>query len=73
MAIRIVLSAKGNHLVFFEATFEDGIAVAGSDKIGVLAIEDPKKGAATLAKALKMDWEFGDQIDGSDFYEVNRA
>lgn len=73
MAIRITLSTKGNHLVFMEATFENGIAVAGSDKLGVLAIEDPKKGEATLAKAKKMDWVFGEEADDNGFYPVHRG
>lgn len=73
MAIRITLSAKGNHLVFFEATFKDGIAVAGSDKIGVLALENPKKGEATLKKAQEMKWSFGKEEDENGFYPVNRA
>lgn len=72
MAIRISLSAKGNHLVFFEATFKDGIAVAGSDKIGVLAIEDPLKGDSILEKAKKMKWSMGKEEDENGFYQVNR-
>lgn len=73
MAISITISKNGNHLVFVEAVFEDGIAVAGSVKIGVLAIEDPKKAEATLKKAKTMSWLMEEQQENSDFYLVERA
>lgn len=77
MAIRITLSAKKGHLVFFEATFEDGIAVAGSDKMGVLALETPpttdKEEKAILKKANSMDWTMDDEADDNGFFAVHRA
>lgn len=70
MALIIKLSAKGNHLVFMEANFKDGIQ-DGPTKLGVLAIEDPKTGEATLAKAKKMKWELTEQ-DENEFCLVTR-
>lgn len=72
MAIQIRLSAKGNHLVFSEATFKDGIQ-DGEMKLGVLQIEDSSKAEAILKKAKSLKWEMGDDEDDSGFYPVTRV
>lgn len=71
MAISITLSAKGNHLVFTDVKFKDGIQ-DGALKMGVLKIEDASKGSFTLKKANKLKWSMSDTEDESGFYEVTR-
>jgi hypothetical protein len=72
MALVIKLSAKGNHLVFMNTSFKDGIQ-DGDMKLGILAIEDPKKGEAILKKAQSLKWELSDEEDDNGFYEVTRV
>lgn len=71
MAIKIKLSKEGNHLVFTEATFKDGIQ-DGEAKLGILAIENPTKGQETLKKAQGFKWELGDE-DDNGFCPVTRV
>ncbi len=53
----IVVSKKGQHLVFIQKTFQNGLEVAGSIKIGVLEIQDPSKAETVLANARQQTWE----------------
>lgn len=77
-AMHIKLSAKGNHLVFIDAVYQDSIAVAGTVKIGVLAIEEGAKTDKVLAFAKKQDWTMDNRVldangDETEFYLVERA
>lgn len=70
--MKIKLSAKGEHLVFSEVEFEDGIQT-GEVRRGILEIEDKSEGIEILAKAKKMAWVMGEEKDENGFYPVKRA